>query len=150
MFDLLKLITNNSASLTRDVEAWFEKYRADAAWNIYSDYCVGNKSKANNSFSFVLTLKHDTDKNFSEYIANLAPKDLKKTAKLRRGLSPTSTARWRSAFRSSLNDSKLLRDFITDDNIHGFCLGLRELVASWSDQPRADKEYWRRIDTALG
>lgn len=51
MFDLLKLLTDNSPSLTRDMEAWFEKYRADAAWNVYSDYCVGNIDKANDSFS---------------------------------------------------------------------------------------------------
>lgn len=47
-------------------------------------------------------------------------------------------------------DSKLLRDFITDSNIHDFCLGLRELVASWSEEPGADKEYWQRIGKALG
>jgi hypothetical protein len=151
MFDLLKLLTDNSPSLTRDMQAWFEKYRADAAWNVYSDYCVGNTDKANDSFSFVITLKHDTDKNFSEYIANVAPKDLKKTRQASEGL--ISYLNCPVAFSVSFiveRDSKLLRDFITDDNIHGFCLGLRELIALWSAEPGADREYWRRIDKALG
>jgi hypothetical protein len=64
MFDLLKLLLDNSPSLISDMQAWFMKYPPDAAWNIYSDYCVGNPDKANDSLSFVITLKHDSDKNF--------------------------------------------------------------------------------------
>jgi hypothetical protein len=151
MFDLLKLLTENSPSLTHDMQAWFEKYPTDAAWNVYSDYCVGNIDKANDSFSFVITLHHDTDKNFSEYISNVAPKDLKKTRQASEGL--ISYLNCPMAFSVSFivdRNSKLLRDFITDDNIHTFCHGLRELIASWSTEPGADKEYWQRIDKALG
>jgi hypothetical protein len=151
MFDLLKLLTDYSPSLTSDMQAWFKQYRTDAAWNIYSDYCVGNIEKANDSFSFVITLKHDTDKNFSDYIANVAPKDLKKTRQASEGL--ISYLNCPVAFSVSFiveRESKLLRDFITDDNIHGFCLGLRELIASCSAEPGVDIEYWQRIDKALG
>jgi hypothetical protein len=151
MFDLLKLLTDNSPSLTSDMQSWFKQYRSDAAWNIYSDYCVGNKEKANDSFSFVITLKHDTDKNFSEYIANVAPKDLKKTRQASEGL--ISYLNCPVAFSVSFvveRESKLLRDFITDENIHGFCVGLQELIATWSSEPGVDKEYWQRIDKALG
>ncbi|WP_235199967.1 GCN5 family acetyltransferase [Pseudomonas monteilii] len=151
MFDLLKLLTDNSPSLTSDMRAWFRQYPPDAAWNIYSDYCVGNSEKANDSFSFVITLNHDTDKNFSEYIANVAPKDLKKTRQASEGL--ISYLNCPVAFSVSFiveRESKLLRDFITDDNIHGFCLGMQELIASWLGEPGIDKQYWERIDKALG
>lgn len=151
MFDLLKLLTDNSPSLTSDMQAWFKQYPPDAPWNIYSDYCVGNTEKANDSFSFVITLKHDTDKNFSEYIANVAPKDLKKTRQASEGL--ISYLNCPVAFSVSFivdRESKLLRDFITDDNIHEFCLGMRELISSWLGEPGIDKEYWQRIDKALG
>lgn len=151
MFDLLKLLVENNPSLTRDMKAWFEQYPPDAPWNIYSDYCVGNTEKANDSFSFVITLKHDTDKNFSEYIANVAPKDLKKTRQASEGL--ISYLNCPVAFSVSFiveRESKLLRDFITDENIHGFCVGLQELIAMWSSEPGIDKEYWQRIDKALG
>lgn len=151
MFDLLKLLTDNSPSLTSDMQAWFKQYPPDAPWNIYSDYCVGNPDKANDSFSFVITLKHDTDKNFSEYIANVAPKDLKKTRQASEGL--ISYLNCPVAFSVSFiveRESKLLRDFITDDNIHGFCVGLQELIAMFSSEPGVDKEYWQRIDKALG
>lgn len=151
MFDLLKLLTDNSPSLNSDMQAWFKQYPPDAPWNIYSDYCVGNTEKANDSFSFVITLKHETDKNFSEYIANVAPKDLKKTRQASEGL--ISYLNCPVAFSVSFiveRDSKLLRDFITDDNIHGFCVGLRELIGEWSDDPGVDRPYWQRIDKALG
>jgi len=151
MFDLLKLLTDNSPSLTSDMQAWFKQYPPDATWNILSDYCVGNTEKANDSFSFVITLMHDTDKNFSEYIANVAPKDLKKTRQASDGL--ISYLNCPVAFSVSFiveRESKLLRDFITDDNIHGFCLDMRELIASWLSEPGIDKEYWQRIDKALG
>lgn len=151
MFDLLKLLVDNSRSLTSDMQAWFSQYPPDAPWNIYSDYCVGNEEKANDSFSFVITLKHDTDKNFSEYIANVAPKDLKKTRQASEGL--ISYLNCPVAFSVSFivqRESKLLRDFITDDNIYSFCLGLQELIAIWSTEPGVDTEYWQRIDKALG
>lgn len=86
MFDLLKLLTDISPSLTNGMQVWFEKYLADTAWNVYSDYCVGNTDKANDTFSFIITLKHDTDQNFSEYIAYVAPKDLKKNRQASKGL----------------------------------------------------------------
>lgn len=150
MFDLLKLLTDNSPSLISDMQAWFKHYPPDAAWNIYSDYCIGNSEKANDSFSFVITLNHDTDKNFSEYIANVAPKDLKKTRQASEGL--ISYLNCPFAFSVSFiveRESKLLRDFITDDNIHGFCLGMQELIASWLGEPGINREYWGRIDRAL-
>jgi hypothetical protein len=150
MFDLLKLLYYNNPSLTHDMERWFENFPSGAAWNVYSDYCVGNLEKANDSFSFVITLKHDTDQNFSEYIANVAPKDLKKTRQASEGLisylnSPVS-------FSVSFiveRESKLLRQFITDENMHDFCAGLQELVSMWGDQPGADAVYWQRIGQSL-
>lgn len=151
MFDLLKLLTNNSLSCISDMQAWFKHYPPDAAWNIYSDYCVGNPDKANDSFSFVITLKHDTDKNFSEYIADVAPKDLKKTRQASEGL--ISYLNCPVAFSVSFiveRESKLLRDFITNDNIHGFCQSARELISSWLDEPNLDVNYWKRIDKDLG
>lgn len=151
MFDLLKLLTNNSLSCISDMQAWFKQYPPDAAWNIYSDYCVGNPDKANDSFSFVITLKHDTDKNFSEYIANVAPKDLKKTRQASEGL--ISYLNCPVAFSVSFiveRESKLLRDFITNENIYGFCQSARELISSSRDEPNLDINYWQRIDKDLG
>lgn len=150
MFDLLKLLNDNSPSLTRDLANWFEQFPPGAAWNLYSDYCVGNTEKANDSFSFVITLKHDTDQNFSEYISNVAPKDLKKTRQASEGL--ISYLNCPVAFSVSFiveRESKLLRQFITDENMHDFCVGLRELISMWAAEPGSDKQYWQRIDKAL-
>lgn len=150
MFDLLKLLNDNSLSLTHDLANWFEQFPPGAAWNLYSDYCVGNTEKANDSFSFVITLKHDTDLNFSEYISNVAPKDLKKTRQASKGL--ISYLNCPVAFSVSFiveRESKLLRKFITDKNMHDFCVDLRELICMWAAKPGSDKRYWQRIDKAL-
>lgn len=150
MFDLLKLLDANSLSLTRDLANWFKQFPAGAAWNLYSDYCVGNREKPNDSFSFVITLKHDTDQNFSEYISNVAPKDLKKTRQASMGL--ISYLNSPVAFSVSFivnRESNLLRKFITDNNMHYFCIELRELISMWSAEPGVDKQYWQRIDNAL-
>lgn len=150
MFDLLKLLTKNNLSCISDMQAWFKQFPLDAAWNIYSDYCVGNPDKANDSFSFVITLNHDTDKNFSEYIAHVAPKDLKKTRQASEGL--ISYLNCPVAFSVSFiveRESKLLRDYITNDNIHEFCQGARKLISSWFDEPALDVDYWQRVDKDL-
>jgi hypothetical protein len=81
----------------------------------------------------------------------VAPKDLKKTRQASEGL--ISYLNCPVAFSVSLiveRESKLLRDFITDDIIHGFCLSMRELIASWLGELEIDKEYWQRIDKGLG
>ncbi|HDW2321751.1 TPA: hypothetical protein RLT74_005444 [Klebsiella pneumoniae] len=150
MIDLLKLLYDNNLSLTCDLANWFEQFPSGAAWNIYSDYCVGNTEKANDSFSFVITLKHDTDQNFSDYIMKVAPKDLKKTRKASNGL--ISYLNCPMAFSVSFiveRESKLLRDFITDKNMKDFCVDLKQLITMWAAEPESDRQYWGRIDKAL-
>lgn len=122
MFDLPKLLTDNSPSLISTMQAWFKPYPPDAPWNIYSDYCAGNTENVNDRFSLVITRKHDTDKNSSEY-SNVAPRDLKKTHQASEGL--ISYLNCPVAFSVSFileRESKLLRDFISNDNIHEFSL----------------------------
>lgn len=50
LFDLLRLLNENTPSVIRDMDEWFQDFPDDAAWNVYSDYCVGNPDKANDSF----------------------------------------------------------------------------------------------------
>lgn len=50
------LLNANSKSLTTYMKAWFEQFSVGAAWNVYSDYCVLDQNKANDSVSFVIIL----------------------------------------------------------------------------------------------
>ncbi|NAT74450.1 GCN5 family acetyltransferase, partial [Pseudomonas syringae pv. actinidiae] len=150
MFDLLRLLNENTPSVIRDMDEWFQDFPDDAAWNVYSDYCVGNPDKANDSFSFVITLNHDTDENFSEYISSVAPKDLKNTRQASGGLISylNSPVAFSVTFMVE-RESKLLRRYITDENMIDFTSDMRGLVAQWLNEPGVDITYWQRLDRAL-
>lgn len=42
------------------MEKWFSPYPRGAAWYVISDYCIADAKKANDAFSFVIVLNHDT------------------------------------------------------------------------------------------
>lgn len=150
LFDLLRLLNENTPSVIRDMDEWFQDFPADAVWNVYSDYCVGNPDKANDSFSFVITLNHDTDENFSEYISSVAPKDLKNTRQASKGLISylNSPVAFSVTFMVE-RESKLLRKYITDENMIDFTSDMRGLIAQLINEPGVDITYWQRIDRAL-
>lgn len=150
LFDLLRLLNENTPSVIRDMDEWFQGFPADAAWNVYSDYCVGNPDKASDSFSFVITLNHDTDENFSEYISSVAPKDLKNTRQASEGLISylNSPVAFSVTFMVE-RESKLLRKYITDENMIDFTSDMRGLIAQLINEPGVDITYWQRIDRAL-
>jgi hypothetical protein len=49
----------------------------DAAWYVLSDYCIGDKSKSNDAATFSILLNHDTLGNLKDFVAEVAPKDIK-------------------------------------------------------------------------
>ncbi len=79
MFELIKLIENSSQTIRSDFRRWFKDIPVAASWTVASDYCVGNKNKKNDAFSFVIILKHDTDQNIASWISGYSPKDIKAT-----------------------------------------------------------------------
>jgi hypothetical protein len=45
-------------TISADLEAWFEQFPQGVAWNVFSDYCVGDLNKANDTFAFAIVLNH--------------------------------------------------------------------------------------------
>lgn len=129
MFELINLLDTVYRTISDDLEAWFEQFPQGVAWNIFSDYCIGDPKKSNDTFAFVIVLNHDTQANISEYIAAVAPSDIKGSRTASEGLiSYLGCPVVFSITYLVEKNSKLLRDYMTDDNILGALADMREIV----------------------
>ncbi len=130
MFELIKLLETVYRTISADLEAWFKQFPEGLAWNVFSDYCIGDPNKANDVFAFAIVLNHDTQANIEEYIAAVALSDIKGSRSISEGL--ISYLRSPVTFSISYlvqRKSKLLRDYMTDDNIRGAIEDRRAVVA---------------------
>jgi hypothetical protein len=87
MFELINLLETVYRTISVDLEAWFEQFPQGLAWNVFSDYCIGDPNKANVTFAFAIVLNHDTRSNLKEYIAAVAPSDIKGSRRRRKASS---------------------------------------------------------------
>lgn len=129
MIELFGLIEKVYRTIATDLVRWFSYVPPGGAWYIISDYCVGDPTKANDSFAFAIILNHDTHANIAEYITNVAPSDIKATRTASDGLisylnSPVAFSVTYVVERGS----KLLRDYITDANMAEFIPDARRFL----------------------
>ncbi|MFA1677419.1 hypothetical protein ACDY97_33215 [Rhizobium mongolense] len=61
MIELLGLLNTSYRTVAAEMDSWFAPFPAGAAWNVFSDYCIGDEKKANDAFAFAIVLNHDTD-----------------------------------------------------------------------------------------
>lgn len=47
MFELIKLLETVYRTISTDLEAWFQQFPEGWAWNVFSDYCIGDQNKPN-------------------------------------------------------------------------------------------------------
>jgi hypothetical protein len=150
MFELIKLLDTVYRTISADLEAWFEQFPQGVAWNVFSDYCVGYLNKANDTFAFAIVLNHDTQSNIEEYIAGVAPSDIKGSRTSSEGL--ISYLRSPVVFSISYlveKKSKLLRDYMTDDNIRGALEDMRAVVAEMVVLIPEKVGHYREVDKRL-
>ncbi|MBY5441866.1 hypothetical protein ELH91_07930 [Rhizobium leguminosarum] len=150
MFELLGLLNTSYRTVALEMEQWFAQYPSGSAWNVFSDYCIGDEKKANDAFAFAIVLNHDTQANISEYIAAVAPSDLKGSRSASEGLirylkSPV-------VFSVSYiveRQSRILRDYITDENIIGALPDLRQVMAQIVKEAPGTAPYYTSVDRRL-
>ncbi|MDX8455201.1 hypothetical protein RFM98_20830 [Mesorhizobium sp. VK9D] len=150
MFEFLGLLDRSYRTVAEQLERWFAPYPAGVAWNVFSDYCIGDPRKANDAFAFAIVLNHDTQANISEYIAAVAPSDMKGSRSASEGL--ISYLKSPVVFSVSYiveRQSKLLRDYITDENIIGSLPELRELLAVIAKTTPDRAPYCQAVDKRL-
>jgi hypothetical protein len=150
MYDLLMLLQQSHRTIAIDMQQWFATVPHDSAWTVVSDYCIADRNKENDTFAFALVLNHDTTDNISEYIHDASPRDLKSS----RTVSPGLIAYLNSPVCFSVTylidrSSKLLREYITDDNLLSFIPDARELIATWAQNAPTNATYFRETDRRL-
>lgn len=150
MFELIELIKNSGKSVRSDFNRWFDWVPAAAAWNVISDYCLNDKNKQNDVFSFVIVFNHDTMSNISEYINAVAPRDLKATSRPSEGLA--SYLKCPVSFSLSFvvqRGCKFIRNYIAMEEIQNFLPQARELMNDWAlDEPQ-NADYYRAVNQRL-
>ena len=117
---------------------------------MFSDYCIGDPNKSNDTFAFAIVLNHDTQSNIEEYIAAVAPSDIKGSRSSSQGL--IEYLRCPVVFSVSYlvdKKSKLLRDCMTDDNIRGALQDMREVVAQMASMIPEKVDCYRAVDRRL-
>lgn len=150
MFELIKLLETVYRTISADLEVWFQQFPEGLAWNVFSDYCIGDQNKPNDVFAFAIVLNHDTQANIEEYISAVAPSDIKGSRSTSEGLIQYLGCP--VVFSISYlveRKSKLLRDFMTDDNIIGALVDLRAVVMEMQAMLPDQAQYYGEVDKRL-
>jgi len=150
MIDFLNLLNTSYRTVAMEMDAWFAPFPAGVAWNVFSDYCVGDEKKANDAFAFAIVLNHDTQANISEYISAVAPSDIKGSRTASDGL--IAYLKCPVVFSVSYiveRQSRMLRDYITDDNIIASLPDLRQVIALIAKDAPETAPYYKAVDKRL-
>ncbi|HCF4366163.1 TPA: hypothetical protein NI671_002594 [Pseudomonas aeruginosa] len=150
MVDLLPVLMDATRTLERQMEQWFSAYPRDMPWTVVSDYCIGDRNKKNDVFSFVVIANHDTAANICDYIAHAVPRDIKATRQIPLGL--VQYLRLPVAFSLSFvldRDSALLRDYARLENMVEFIPSIREFVESLGRNSPPGLAYFDEVQTRL-
>lgn len=131
MIDLLPVLITATRTVQKSMDQWFAGYSSGMPWTIVSDYCVDDKGKKNDVFSFVVIANHGKTESISEYISAVAPRDIKKVTKVPQGLMQYLTCPVPVTFSISFvidRKSALLRDYLRVEHMASFIPDACELV----------------------
>lgn len=150
MFELIELIEKSSGTVHAEFRRWFKAIPAAVAWNLLSDYSIGDNTKQNDAFSFVVLLNHDTFQNIASYIAAVAPKDIKASR-----TPPEALLDYLScpvAFSMNFvveRQSAYLRNLVTVEAMGGLTTALRGIVREWMAAEPPNAAYYDTLDRRL-
>jgi hypothetical protein len=151
MLDLFSPLDTTFRTISADLEKWFSAYPQDAAWNVVSDYCIGDPQKNNDTIAFSIIAHHDTTENTRQYIAAVAPTDIKSTRQASLGLRqylkcPVTFSVTYVVSRSSA----LLRDYIDTDNMRDFLPDFEAYLRSFDEHSLVSDEYFDSVYKRMG
>lgn len=145
MVDLLPVLLDATRTARHRMAEWFAAYPAGMPWTIVSDYCVNDRSKRADVFSFVVIANHDTTANICEYIRAVAPSDLKKTNHVPIGLVQYLTCQVPVTFSVSFvidREAALLRNYLRLEHMASFIPDVREFVEMLRKHAPVDPTYF--------
>jgi len=126
MIDLLPVLVQATVTTRFQLKQWFDRYPAGMSWSVVSDYCIGDVNKGNDVFSFVVVAPHDKAETICEYIACVAPRDIKNTSKVPLGLIQYLTCEVPVTFSVSFvmrREAALLRDYLSVEAMSALVVG---------------------------
>lgn len=145
MIDILPVLIQATASLQRQMEQWFSNYPPGMPWTVVSDYCISDINKNNDVISLVIVANHATAKDICEYLAKVAPKDIKKTNDVPLGLVQYLTCAYPITFSLSFvlrRKEALLRAYLRTEEMADFVPDACEMLASWRNNSPVPNEYF--------
>lgn len=150
LIELIKIIETASKTIRAEFIDWFRDVPAAASWTISSDYCLGDKNKKSDAFSFVIVLKHDSDENIATYIANAAPHDIKSTRQVPAGILDylSSPVTFSQSFVVE-RESFYLKEALSIEAMLTVTTSLKETVKQWSEVEPANQEYYGSVERKL-
>lgn len=146
MLDLFSPLDITFRTISADLAKWFSAYPEDAAWNVVSDYCIGDPQKKNDTIAFSVIAHHDTTENIRQLIAAVAPTDIKSTRQASLGLRQylkcpvTFSVTYVVSRRSAL-----LRDYIDTDNMRDFLPDFEAYLRSVQGHSPVSGEYFDSV-----
>jgi hypothetical protein len=146
MIDLFPPLDTAFRSIAVDLKNWFSDFPEDAVWNIVSDYCIGDRNKKNDAIAFSIVANHDRMENIREYIAAVAPRDIKSSRQIPLGLM--QYLRCPVAFSVTYivpRDSALLRDYISVENMREFPPDIETFLRSVQVASPVTSEYFDAV-----
>jgi len=143
MFELIKLIEKAAPTVHSGFRRWFGKFPDAAAWNVISDYNIGDVNKQNDAFSFVILPHHDTLDSIAAYIAAVAPKDLKSSRKPSQGLLDYLSCPVAFSINFVVErQSHYIRNAIGLEEMQGLTEALRKFVLDWAQEEPPNADYF--------
>ncbi|MCW0366609.1 hypothetical protein NB699_001592 [Xanthomonas sacchari] len=147
MIDILPRLLEATASLQRQMQAWFSGYSPGMPWTVVSDYCIGDVNKPNDVISLVVIANHDTADAICEYLGRVAPKDLKNTNQVPLGLVQYLTCPQPITFSLSFvlrRDEALLRRYLQTAEMADFLPDACEMMKVWRDNSGDGNPYYEQ------
>ena len=150
MLELIQLIEKSNQTVHSDFCRWFESMPAAAAWNVISDYSIGDRNKQNEAFSFVVLLNHDKRENIESYIAAVAPKDIKASRNPSNGLLDYLSCP--VSFSLSFvveRQSSYLKKAIGVEEMRDLTGSLQNVVREWATAEPPNAAYYDALNQRL-
>lgn len=145
MVDLLPVLLDATRTARRQMAEWFAQYPPGRAWTVVSDYCIDDRTKKNDVFSFVVIANHDTATNICDYIAKVAPRDIKETSRVPLGLVQYLTCQVPVTFSISFvidRSSALLRNYLRLEHMASFIPDVRVFIEQLRQNSLVDPAYY--------
>lgn len=150
MFELIRIIEKSSQTVRSDFLRWFKDVPVASTWTMASDYSIGNKSKKNDAFSFVVVLQHDTDQNIASYISAVAPKDIKASRSPSEGLLDYLSCPVTFSYSFVVErQSAYLRNAITIGAMKKISIALQDAVREWREKEPPNQKYYDDVERKL-